>query len=546
MAITIGNVQEAISDVLPDRAAIIQDDRRISYADLTRRTRQLANLLLSHGITIHRERSGLRGWESGQDHIAVLMHNCAEYLEALLGAYKARAVPFNVNYRYVTEELAYLFGDARPRAIIYQARFAEMLRPVLADLSGDLLLLQVADGTDVDLLPGALDYAGAVGAASDTPPDVTASEDDIYCMYTGGTTGMPKGVLWRQADCIAANLDGRGRDGRLMPTLEDFVARAHRRSHNTVLPAPPFMHGAGCQTALSAFCSGNTVVIPGVPDRLDALDLLATIAREKVTMLLIIGDAYGRPLVEAARQSPDSLLSLTAIYNSGAILSPAIKTGLLACAPNARLIDALGASESGPQAHQITNADGSSAAPSFRVAAGTAVLNDDMTAELSAGHDGFGWLANRGTVPLGYLNDPEKTARTFPTIDGVRHVVPGDRVRLLVDGTLEFHGRESFTINSGGEKIFAEEVEQAIKNHPGIADVVVTGRTSERWGQEVIAIVQPAEGSAPTRQDLLDEAARHIARYKLPKAFLFIDAIQRGPSGKTDAKWARARAGDAT
>ncbi len=546
MAITIGDVQEAIAAALPERAAIVQDDRRISYAELTNRTRRLANLLLAHGITAHAERADLKGWESGQDHVAILMHNCAEYLEALMGSYKARAVPFNVNYRYVTEELAYLFGDARPRAVIYQARFTEMLRPVLSGLPDDVLLLQVADGTDAELLPRALDYETAVSTASDAAPAVTASEDDIYCMYTGGTTGMPKGVLWRQADCIAANLDGKGRDGRLMPTLEDFVARAHRRTHNNVLPAPPFMHGAGCQTALSAFCSGNTVIIPGVPDRLDTADLLATIAREKVAMLLIIGDAYGRPMLEAARKSPESLQSLTAIYNSGAILSPAIKAGLLELVPGARIIDALGASESGPQAHQITGADGKDAAPSFRVAVDAAVLNDDRTAELAPGHDGYGWLAKRGTVPLGYLNDPEKTAETFPTIDGVRYVVPGDRVRLLADGTLEFHGRESFTINSGGEKIFAEEVEQAIKRHPEVADVVVTGRASERWGQEVVAIVQPAAGAEPTRQDLLAEAARHIARYKLPKAFLFMDAIQRGPSGKTDAKWARARAGDAT
>jgi len=177
---------------------------------------------------------------------------------------------------------------------------------------------------------------------------------------------------------------------------------------------------------------------------------------------------------------------------------------------------------------------------------GDSMRNAEMTAELAPGHDGLGWLAKSGAVPLGYLNDPEKTAKTFPTVNGIRYVIPGDRVRLLAGGTLEFHGRESFTINSGGEKIFAEEVEQAIKHHPDVADVVVTGRPSERWGQEVVAIIQPANGATPDRAELLAEAERHIARFKLPKAFLFLDAIQRGPSGKTDAKWARARAGDAT
>jgi acyl-CoA synthetase (AMP-forming)/AMP-acid ligase II len=546
MTLSIGEVQEAVAAELPDREAVVCGQRRLTYRAFTERTRRLANLFLAHGITIHTERDRLQPWESGQDHVAVLMYNCPEYLEALLGAYKARAVPFNVNYRYVAEEMAYVFNDARPKAILYQARFAPLLAEVLTRVEAPVLLLQVDDGTGTPLLPDALDYEAALAGSDPARPGVQTSADDIYCMYTGGTTGMPKGVLWRQADCLAANLDGQDRHGRPLPDLAAFAERAHKRSHNIVLPAPPFMHGAGCQTALSALCSGNTVVISDVPERLDTDDLLDTIARERVTMLLLIGDAYGRPLVQAARQRSHDLSSLSLLVNTGAIMSPAVKAALLELAPGARAVDALGASESGPQAIQVSGPEDAGKAPSFRIAGDALVLNAEMTAALEPGHEGLGWLAKSGAVPLGYLNDPEKTARTFPTVNGVRHVIPGDRVRLLADGTLEFHGRESFTINSGGEKIFAEEVEQAIKHHPAVADVIVTGRPSERWGQEVVAIVQPANGTVPDRAELLSEAERHIARYKLPKAFLFVDAIQRGPSGKTDAKWARARAGDAT
>ncbi len=546
MTLTIGGVQEAIAAALPEREAIVHGARRISYSELTDRTRRLANLFLAHGISIHTDRERLQGWESGQDHIAVLMHNCPEYIETLLGAYKARAVPFNVNYRYVAEEMAYLFRDAGPKAIVYQAKFAAVVAEVLPRITPPVLLLQVADGSGAALLPGAHDYEAALAGSSAAKPDVTPSADDLYCMYTGGTTGMPKGVLWRQVDCLAANLDGRDRHGVALPDVAAFVARARKRTHNIVLPAPPFMHGAGCQTALSALCSGNTVVISNVPDRLDTDDLLDTIARERITMLLLIGDAYGRPLAQAARARDHDFSSLSLIVNTGAIMSPATKAELLRLAPGARTVDALGASESGPQAIQVTGPEDGTDAASFRIADDAVVLNADMTEELAPGHDGLSWLAKSGAVPLGYLNDPEKTAKTFPTVNGTRYVIPGDRVRLLAGGILEFHGRESFTINSGGEKIFAEEVEQAIKHHPGVADVVVTGRPSERWGQEVVAIIQPANGTMPDRAELLAEAERHIARFKLPKAFLFLDAIQRGPSGKTDAKWARARAGDAT
>ncbi len=547
MSLNLAALNEAIAAAMPDRAALAHGEKRLTFRDLTDRTRRVANFLLSRGITLHTERSELKNWESGQNHVALYLHNSPEYLEAMLGAFKARAVPFNVNYRYVGEELLYLFTDASPKVIIYQGRFARALAEVLPQVLSVELLIQVDDGSGAPLLPSAHDYETVLNQSSPDKPAVDLSPDDIYCTYTGGTTGMPKGVLWRQADSIFANLGGRYPDGSAIPETSAFVARATKSGGRRVMPAPPFMHGAGCQVALAALCAGNTVVIQQEVSRLDVADLLRTIEAERIDMFLIIGDAFGRPLVGEARANAYDLSSVRTIFSSGAILSPPVKEGLLDLMPQARIIDALGSSETGPQAIQVSTHDSHDTADArFELSEDSVILNEDRSGILEPGHDGFGWLAKRGVVPLGYLGDESKTKETFPEIGGTRYVVCGDRVRLLADGEIEFHGRESFTINSGGEKIFAEEVERAIKRHSSVADVVVTGRPSKRWGNEVVAIVELEPGRPERRQELLEEAAKHIAGYKLPKAFLFIDTVQRGASGKTDSRWAQSVADRAT
>ena len=548
MTLNIAAVVDAVAAALPDREALISKDGRLTYAQLQDQAWRLANFLLSQGITVHTERPTLKNWEIGQDPVALYMLNCPEYIIGQMGAYGARAIPFNVNYRYVGEELRYLFNDARPRAILYHGQFAETLAGVLPQLDSVELLIQVDDGSGAALLPGAIDFNTALAGSSAEKPAITLSNDDIYCVYTGGTTGMPKGVLWRQEDSLIANLGGADASGAPLPDLDAFVARAQRSDGNRVLPASPFMHGAGSQTSLAAWCRGNTVVIQNSVERLDPADLLTVVQHEKVNMMLLVGDAFGRPVAKAAREGCYDLGSVKVVYNTGAVMSPPVKAALLEALPNARIVDAFGSTETGPQALTISDrCDESRNKPkSFGVGTGTLVLSEDKTQVLAPGHDGFGWIAKKGRVPLGYLGDEARTRETFPEVDGERLVVGGDRVRLLKNGEIEFHGRDSFTINSGGEKIFAEEVELALKQHSGVADVVVTGRPSEQWGSEVVAIIQMEDGASCDRQALLDEAARHVARYKLPKAFLFLDRIQRHPNGKTDNRWAQSVAGGAS
>jgi fatty-acyl-CoA synthase len=544
MEYNLADLFDAVSAAVPDRECLVWRDRRLTYAQVAERTNRLANHLVAAGLGAHTERDALHGHESGQDHLACYLHNGNEYMESMLGAYKARVAPFNVNYRYVAEELRYLLNDAAARAIVYHSTFAPRLAEVLPDLPSLTVLLQVDDGSGIDLLPGAQWYEEALASASPDRPDVERSPDDLYILYTGGTTGMPKGVLWRQADIYVGALGGRNLGtGGEWESVEQVVEGA-RNGGARLLPAPPFMHGAGHWLALNAMNGGNTVCIQDDTVGLDADDVWRTIEREKVNILLIVGDAFGRPLVDqleaATEQSePYDLSSLLMVISGGAPLNSTIKDRFLAQLPTVMVMDAVGASETGSQMSHMSAAGQAASTGTFTPGPGAAIVSEDLSTALEAGHAEVGWLAQKGRVPLGYLGDAEKTARTFPVIDGTRYSVPGDRARLTADGVIELYGRDSVTINSGGEKIFAEEVEQAIAHHPDVYDVVCAGRPSERWGQEVVAVVQLREGAVATEEDLLAEAAVHVARYKLPKAFVFRDAIVRSPAGKADYRWAR-------
>ena len=537
MDYNLATINEAIAEAIGDREAIVFRDRRFTYADFTRRTRRLANLLIEHGFGCHTERDALNGWRSGQDHLGIYLYNGNEFLEGMLGAFKARVAPFNVNYRYVDEELVYLLNNAKTRALLYHSSLSEHVRHVRDQVPSLELLIQVND-EPAPLLEGALEYEAALAGSSEEKPDCEWSPDDLYILYTGGTTGMPKGVLWRQGDILIATLGARRTNGEVLQSIDQYVSRAQasRRRH---LPAPPFMHGAGHWVALQAFNTGGTVVIQNEVRRFDAADVLDLIETERVNNLLLVGDAFGRPLAdELARQERD-LSSLRNIMTGGAIMTAKLKAELLERLPQIRIIDTAGSSETGGQGSQVSIAAGGAETGRFRLSPHNAVLSEDMTRTLEPGHDGLGWWARAGNIPLGYLDDEAKTAETFPVVNGVRYSVPGDKVRLLDDNTLELHGRESVTINSGGEKIFAEEVEHALKHHDAVFDAVVAGRPSERWGSEVVAIVRLREGTAATEEALLEECGRHIARYKLPKAFVFVDEILRSPAGKADYRWAR-------
>jgi 3-oxocholest-4-en-26-oate---CoA ligase len=538
----LGLVFDTVAGAVPDREALVWRDRRFTFAQLNERALRLASYLHGLGLGVRRERAGLANHESGQDHLALYLYNGNEYLDGMLGAYRARVAPFNVNYRYVEEELRYLLADAGARGVVYHARFAPVLAPLLAELPDLDVLLQVDDGSGQDLLRGAVDYETALAEGSPAGPPVIPSPDDLYILYTGGTTGMPKGVLWRQHDIFMGAMGGRAiGTWEEVRSGSELVERARTSGGLRTMPLPPLMHGAAQWATFIMLSGGHTIVLADTPEHLDADEVLRTVEREGVNTLTVVGDAMARPLADALERSDRRLDGLLGIGNGGAPLSTTVKERLVARLPNLVVSDSAGASETGAQMTNVSMA-GNVSTGRFSCSPDSVVVNEPLDALLEPGHEGDGWLGQGGFVPLGYLGDPAKTARTFPEVHGRRYAIPGDRARLLGDGRIELLGRDAVTINSGGEKIFAEEVELAILHHPDVADVVVAGRPSERWGQEVVALVAVAQGASVSEDELLAEAGRHIARYKLPKAVVFLPEIVRSPAGKADYRWARQRA----
>lgn len=529
----LAEVHEAIAASRPDQECLVFRDRRLTWAEVTDRTRRFANHLIAQGLGCHTERAELLGHQSGQDHLAVYLLNGNEYLEAMLGSIKARVVPFNVNYRYVAEELLYLLTDSGATAVVIHSQFVPTLAEVLPRLPALRVIIQVPDQSGNDLLPGAVWYEDALAAASPERPNVQWSADDLYILYTGGTTGMPKGVMWGNGDAMTECFGG----SKTAITLDDWVAEANVGLR--ALLAPPFMHGAGHWVSFRTWLGGGTVFVQSVPERLEPTDIWGLIEKEKLNFLLIVGDAFARPLLDELDRNDYDLSSLTVILSGGAALSANLKDELLSHLPTLMIVDGLGSSEAGGQISHVSTSGGSSTG-SFDLTPGNHVLSADLTRVLEPGDPEIGWLAKSGRLALGYLNDPTKTATTYPIVDGQRYAVPGDRARLRADNVVELHGRDSVTINSGGEKIFAEEVEAALKAHPAVYDCVVAGRPSERWGNEVVAVVRIREGYSATDEELRAEAEQHIARYKLPKEIVRVAEIQRSPSGKADYRWASA------
>jgi len=536
--LNIADICEAIGAAFPARECLVFRDRVLTWRDVLDRTGRLAAVLAGQGAGRLGPFAGSEGWESTQRHVALYLHNGNEYLEGMLGAYRASWAPVNVNYRYRAGELAYVLGDSAAEAIVFHSTFAPLLGEVLPALPALTLLLQVEDGSGEPLLPGARWYEEAL---ADAPAFVAPerSGDDLYVCYTGGTTGMPKGVLWRQADFVVSALGVRRRDGSDHGALDELVAAAERSSLRA-LPAPPLMHGAAHWNALSCWIAGGSVVIQDHPERLDAADVWATVERRRATSLLIVGDSFARPLLDELRSTPYDLGSLRHLLSGGAVLSPHVKAELLHALPGLTIVDVLGSSESGRQGVASTR-DASELGGGFVRSATARVVREDLSGVLAPGTGEIGWLSQTGRVPLGYLGDRDKTERTFPVIDGERHAVAGDRARLAADGTIELLGRDSVCINTGGEKVFAEEVEVALTSHPAVADAVVCGRSSERWGEEVVGVV--ALSSAVEAAELIAHCKERLAAFKAPKDIVVVDAVVRSPSGKADYRWARQQAG---
>jgi fatty-acyl-CoA synthase len=534
---TIAGLAEATAAVVPERPAITGDQGTLSYAELVDRSRRLARFLGDHGLGAYRERDALRGHETGQHFMAQYLYNSPAYLEGLLGALRGRLAAVNVNYRYGADELRYLLLDSRPAAIQYHACFAPVLARLLPELDFVRVLLQVGDGSGTGLLPGAVDYEEALASV---PPDVgtAMTPDDLYVLYTGGTTGMPKGVLWRQGDIVPAALGVRNRRGnREWLSLAERLSAVPRRPQR-VMPLAPYMHGAAQWAALQAVCEGNTLVIPGEVRSFDADDTWDCAARHEVTTITMVGDAFGRPLADAIEARPRELPALRYLFSGGAALTAVHKQRLAAAIPHLQVFETIGSSETGTQGRAEGTGAGRPGPPAFARADCTVVISEDMTRILPPGHAGIGWLATAGRVPLGYLGDEAKTARTFPVVEGTRLSVPGDRARLLPGDLVELLGRDSRTINTGGEKVFAEEVEAAVRAHPDVADAVVCGRPSATWGTEVVALVQARPGADLNAAMVIAACADRIARYKLPKAVIFVDHVRRTATDKPDYRWA--------
>jgi fatty-acyl-CoA synthase len=533
---SLSAVQDVVAAAVPDRDMLVFKDVRRSFGEVRRRTAGLARFLAEHGLGAHRERSDLARWECGQSPVALVMHNRCEYIESMLACYRTRVVPFNVNHHYTRGELRALLDMVGTEAILYERKLGSLLADSLDGLHP--LLIDIEDGSGVAPLPGSTTYERAVerpegGSATQPAPD------DLYMVCTGGTTGAPKAVLWRQADIFIAGMGGTE------TTTAESLATAAASGVRTWFPAPPLMHAAAQWTAFAGMHLGATIALHDDSARFDASTILDVAEREKVELISIIGDAYARPLIAELRRAPRDLSTLQRIATGGAITSDECKQALLDLLPGVTIVDGYGASETGGMAYgartRTTNARG------FAPAAGALVLSADRSRVLEPGDEEIGWTARRGRVPLGYLGDQKRTEATFPVVDGRRFAVPGDRATVEPDGTIRMLGRDSMVVNTGGEKVFVEEVEKVLLRHPAVVDVLVVGRPNERFGEEVVAIVQPRAGEERVSPlELRAFAARSIARFKAPRAIAFCDTIGRHPTGKPNYEWARKVAESAT
>jgi acyl-CoA synthetase (AMP-forming)/AMP-acid ligase II len=528
---TIGAVLDAIATAIPDRPMTVCGDRTSTFADTAERSRRLGNFLARNGFGAHRERQTLERWECGQDCVALVMHNDL-YADAVIGCLKARTVPVNVNYYYAPREVSELLDYVKPRAVIYHrslgAKFADVLPPESADL-----LICVDDGSDAPLLAGAisLDDALAQGA---TDQDVSPSADDLLMICTGGTTGRPKGVLWRQGDIYVSSMNGG--DHAAVEEIHDKV----RHAGPPWFAVSPLMHAAGLWTAFSAVLSGQTTVLYETKTKFDPRTVLETAESHRVGLMTMVGDAYAAPLVEELGRRPYDLTSMFAIGTGGAATNPKHQAALLEYLPQITIINGYGSSETGNmgfgRSQRGTHAD------TFELRDGGLVLSADYTRFLEPGEDDVGWVARNGRIPLGYFDDEEATRRTFPEVHGQRVVISGDRASIESDGTLRLFGRDSLVINTGGEKVFVEEVEEVLRAHQGVVDALVVGRDSERWGQEIVALVEARPGDTVTPEALHADCVAHLARFKAPKEFLFVERVRRLGNGKADYRWAKSEA----
>jgi acyl-CoA synthetase (AMP-forming)/AMP-acid ligase II len=532
MSFNIADLFERAVDAVPDRTALVCGDSILTFAELDAEANRMANHLLDQGF-------------GHGDHIGIYGQNSAEWMIAMVAIFKIRAVPININFRYVEDELVYLFDNADLVALVHDREYIDRIEAVTAKVPGLRHFVMIDDETDLDPARiGAVPWADAVAGSSTERPQLDRSDDDRYVIYTGGTTGMPKGVVWRHEDVFYAL--GGGVDAYTNERITTGTQLAEKAAASpapmVALQAPPLMHGAAQWGALRFFFEGNTVCFIR---KFSPEAVFDEIQRSKVSTLLITGDAMARPLIETLRANPGrwDLSSFFVLSSSAVTFSPTLKEQMLELLPDIMIVDAIGSSEGGMNGmiiqtknETIANTGGG---PTVKAGLDATVLDDDLN-PVEPGGGVIGKLARSGNIPIEYYKDPEKTAKTFLTdANGKRWVVAGDFASLEADGTITLLGRGSVCINSGGEKIFPEEVEHVLKSHPAIYDVLVVGVPDDRWGQAVCAVVQVREGvEAPSLEDVQEHARAHVARYKVPRHLVAVDSISRSPSGKPDYPWA--------
>lgn len=531
MSMQFANVWERVSDSVGDEIALINGEDKLTWASFDSKAAKIATILEEHGL-------------KSDSKVGIYLHNSNEYLEVQYGVFKIEGVPINVNYRYKENELVYLLDNSDAEAVFFQGCYAERISAIKEQLPKVKAYIQINDGTE-PLMESAIDYENSISSSKEQIR-FDRTEDNIYMLYTGGTTGMPKGVMYKHGSFIPSMLKTAFAMGFEVPEdmndLEKIVLGAQANNALTVsMPACPLMHGTGMWLGafLPMFSGGTVVTISDLG--LNPKNVWQEVEKHKINSLVIVGDAFAKPLLdelEDAKENsnPYQISSLRAMISSGVMWSSEIKDGLLKM-HDMTLFDAMGSTEGG-MGSSVSNREMPAKTAKFALNPGVIVLSDDGK-EVEPGSDIMGKIGTSGLVPEGYFKDEKKSAETFKEINGIRYSFPGDYATINVDGTINLLGRGSNCINTAGEKVYPEEVEEAIKKHPNVYDCLVVGLQDDKFGQRVVALASLEEDSALEEGELIDFTREQLSGYKLPKQILFVEEVMRAPNGKANYKWAK-------
>jgi acyl-CoA synthetase (AMP-forming)/AMP-acid ligase II len=530
------NLSELFEQVVakvPDAEALVTSHRRLTYSQLDERATRLANALRELGI-------------GESDKVGLHLQNGTEYIEGMLAAFKLRAIPVNINYRYVERELEHLYNLTDLKALVVHRQYAPLVAAIKANLKTLQSVIVVEDESDTAVGPETLSYEALLDEASVQADFPGRSGDDLYIACTGGTTGMPKGVVWRQEDVFFATMGGGDPTTLLGPiSSPDELSERVLEPGISAIVTPPLMHVSAHWGAFQMIFGGGKVVLPAVGS-FDAANVWKLVEAEKANLITLVGDVMVRPMLETYAEAaeagkPFDGSSLLVLASGGALVSSSTKARAKALLPNVAVVDGFGSTETGVTGMSTGAGPAGRAGTGFTMDDRMAVLDDNLE-PVEPGSGVVGRLARRGRIPVGYYNDPEKTAATFVEKDGVRWVLPGDLASVEEGGEVVLHGRGSTSINTGGEKVFPEEVESALIEHAAIADILVVGMPDERWGNRVVAVAALREGHDLCLDELKAFAKGRLAGYKAPRELVVVPSIQRNPNGKADYGWAREQA----